>query len=74
MLRTLVSLLSLLQPLVGLVLGSAGAIGLVTCAIYWLGPPHLHFPMGLLLGVSIGCLALSGLYIEVVQALQKRLP
>ena len=45
--------LSILEPVVGLVLGSLALLGVLT-ALFWrfVGPPH--FPFLLVLGVSLG--------------------
>jgi hypothetical protein len=62
-------LLSLLEPVVTVVLSAAGIVGLLTCLSFHVGPPRTHFPMPLMLGLSLGSLGLLGLYYGLLRAL-----
>lgn len=63
------SVLSLMAPLVSFVFGGAGGLGLLTCLGFYVGPPHTHFPMALMLGLSIGSLVVAALYSSLLHAL-----
>jgi hypothetical protein len=63
------SVLSLAAPIVSFVFGAAGIIGLLTCLGFYVGPPHTHFPMALMLGISLGSFVIAALYSSLVHAL-----
>jgi hypothetical protein len=64
------SVLSLIAPIVGFILATAGLLGLLDCLIHYIaGQPTSHFPMGLMLGISLGSLVLAVLLSELLNAL-----
>ena len=66
----LLLLLWILEPVVSFVLGSLALLGLLMTFFWWsVGPPH--FPIGLMMGISLGLGAALAAYHAILRLLNR---